>query len=113
MGATQSRWKGDYSHGRARRGFEGVIHCLRVAGTAAGALVALLVPLNTGDTWVLFAFPSAFSFAMFSTGNVNMVIFVFFRTAFIIVLLNLAFPGSHGLALARVVDVAKEGKGLN
>jgi len=79
---------------------------MRVAGTAAGAMLALVVTLGTGEAWVLFGFLGAFAFLMFATRNVNLVIFTFFLTSFIIVLLNLAFPGSWNLALVRVVDVA-------
>ena len=79
---------------------------MRVAGTAVGAMLGLLVTLATGDQWALMVSLAAMGFAMFSTRNVNLVIFTLFLTAFIIVLLNLAFPGSWDLALIRIVDVA-------
>jgi len=85
------------------------ITAMRVAGTVVGALLGLLVTLLTGDQWVLIASLAAMGFAMFSTRNVNLVIFTSFLTAFIIVLLNLAFPGSMDLALVRIVDVALGG----
>ncbi|MDA4118437.1 MAG: FUSC family protein [Thaumarchaeota archaeon] len=79
---------------------------MRVMGTAAGALIGLLLTLDTGSVLVLFCFLSVFSFAMFATRNMNMVIFTLFLTAFIIILLNLSFPGSGDLAFVRVIDVA-------
>ena len=79
---------------------------MRIAGTVAGAIVALVVTLGTGNVLALFAFLCVFSFLMFATRSVNLVVFVFFLTAFIIILLNIAYPGSWDLALVRIVDVA-------
>jgi len=82
---------------------------MRVAGTAAGALLGLLVTLATGNQWVLLVSLAAMGFAMFSTRNVNLVVFTLFLTSFIIILLNLAFPGSWDLAFFRIFDVALGG----
>jgi len=82
---------------------------MRVAGTAAGAMLGLAVTLASGNQLVLLASLAAIGFAMFSTRNVNLVIFTLFLTAFIIILLNIAFPGSWDLAFIRIVDVVLGG----
>lgn len=81
----------------------------RVAGTAGGAIVALVVTLATSDPVISLILMAIFAFAMFSTRNVSLVIFTFFLTAFIIILLNLAFSGGSALAIARMIDVGLGG----
>lgn len=77
---------------------------MRVVGTVAGALLALGITVSMGssawDAVPLFVL----AMAMFSTRNASFMVFSLFLTAFIIVLLNLAYPGDQGLALLRVLD---------
>ena len=76
----------------------------RVLGTVAGALVALATTLAIGATWMSVVPLLVFGIGTFSTRNANYVVFTLFLTAFIIVLLNLAYPGNELLALTRVLD---------
>jgi hypothetical protein len=80
-----------------------------VVGTIAGALVAAARTLSISDVYVLEAFLLVFGTAMFATRGVNLGLTQVLLTPFIIILLNLLYPGEWWLALFRVLDVTVGG----
>jgi hypothetical protein len=82
---------------------------MMVAGTIAGALMAAAITLSISDVYVLEAFLLVFAIAMFATRGVNLGLTQVLITPFIIILLNLLYPGEWWLALYRVLDVALGG----
>jgi len=78
---------------------------MRVIGTIAGAVLGFVTTVLIGANAPLAVVPMfVFSVGMFSTRNANYIVFTLFLTAFIIVLLNLAYPGDQVLALTRILD---------
>jgi uncharacterized membrane protein YccC len=78
---------------------------MRVLGTIAGAVLGFVTTVLIGANAPLAIVPMfAFGVGMFSTRNANYIVFTLFLTAFIIVLLNLAYPGDQLLALTRILD---------
>lgn len=76
-----------------------------VTGTGIGSVVAAVITLQTSNLWVLVALMAVFAFAMFSTRLVSQTLFQAFVTPFLILLLNIIYPGEWWLALARIADV--------
>lgn len=76
-----------------------------VTGTGIGSVVAALITLQTSNLWVIIALMTVFAFAMFSTRLVSQALFQAFVTPFLILLLNVIYPGDWWLALARIADV--------
>jgi Fusaric acid resistance protein-like len=77
---------------------------MRVTGTVAGAVVALGIVAVTPDPWLLGVAFAGFGFLMFAIRWVNYVLYTLFLTPYVILLLNLVYPGDWNLALWRVVD---------
>jgi uncharacterized membrane protein YccC len=82
---------------------------MMVVGTIAGALMAAAITLSISDVYALEAFLLVFGTAMFATRGVNLGLTQVLLTPFIIILLNLLYPGEWWLALFRVLDVALGG----
>lgn len=82
---------------------------MRVVGTIGGAIVALAVTFALGTNWLELLPLFAFGVGMFSTRNSNYAVFTLFLTCFIILLLDLAYPGDQQLALIRVLDTCLGG----
>ena len=80
-----------------------------VGGTIAGALMAAAITLSISDVYVLEACLLVFGTAMFATRGVNLGLTQVLITPFIIILLNLLYPGEWWLALFRVLDVTLGG----
>ncbi|MDA4113575.1 MAG: FUSC family protein [Thaumarchaeota archaeon] len=80
-----------------------------VVGTVAGAMIAAAVTLALASVDILGGLLFVFAFAMFSFRLVNQALYQMFLTPFLIILLNLIFPGSWWFALARIADVAVGG----
>jgi hypothetical protein len=76
----------------------------RAVGSIVGALIAAAVVLGTNSPYLLAPSLFAFSFLMFSTRGVNTVLLQVFLVPFIIILLNIIYPGEWYLALDRVLD---------
>lgn len=76
-----------------------------VVGTAIGAVAAAVVTLEVTAHYTLLVILFAIAVAFFSTRGMNFALSQIFVTPFIIVLLNIIFPGSWQLAGARVLDV--------
>jgi hypothetical protein len=77
---------------------------MRVLGTIAGAVLGFVTTVIVGPSAIALVPMLVFSVGMFSTRNFNYVVFTMFLTAFIIVLLNIAYPGDQLLALTRILD---------
>lgn len=78
---------------------------MRVLGTVAGAVLGFVTTLVVGGGGIIAVIPLfIFGVGMFSTRNVNYIVFTLFLTAFIIILLDLAYPGNQLLAITRILD---------
>jgi hypothetical protein len=77
-----------------------------VIGTMIGAIVAAAITLEIGAPYVLAILLFAFALAMFATRGVNLALVQLFFTPFIIILLNILYPGEWMLAESRILDVA-------
>ena len=80
---------------------------LLAAGTAAGALIAAVITIAIGsnDVYLLTLVLFVLGILLFSSRGVNFGLMQLFLTSFIIVLLNIAFPGEWYLAIYRILDV--------
>lgn len=77
-----------------------------VAGTILGAMLAASITLETKDLAVLGSLLFVFGVLMFGTRGANLGLVQVFFTPFIIVLLDILYPGDWHLAEVRVLDVA-------
>lgn len=76
-----------------------------VVGTVVGAIVAAGVTLGVSNIYALEAFLLLFAVFMFATRGVNLGLIQVFFTPFIIILINILFPGQAFLAEVRILDV--------
>jgi hypothetical protein len=76
-----------------------------VTGTGIGAVIAALITLATSSLWVLVVLMTIFAFGMFSARLVSQALFQSLVTPFLIILLNIIYPGEWWLALVRIADV--------
>jgi hypothetical protein len=77
-----------------------------VVGTAVGAAIAAAVTLGVGNAYALWVLLLFFSIVLFYVRGVNLGLTQVFLTPFIIVLLNILYPGEWQLAEVRILDVA-------
>lgn len=77
---------------------------LRIVGTIGGAGIALGLTTSIASPWVLGTLLFLFALALFATRWVNYGIYTLFLTPFVILLLNIAYPGDWQLAILRVLD---------
>jgi hypothetical protein len=75
-------------------------------GTAIGAFVAAAITLETNDVYVLLPLLFAFAVLMFASRGVNFGLVQVFLTPFIIILINIIYPGDWYLAFYRILEVA-------
>lgn len=80
-----------------------------VVGTIAGAMMAAAITLSISNVYVLEAFLLVFGTTMFATRGVNLGLTQISFTPYIIILLNLLYPGEWWLALLRILDVTLGG----
>lgn len=76
-----------------------------VVGTIIGAVMAAAVVVGIGEIEVLEVLLLLFGTMMFATRGVNLGLIQVFFTPFIIILLNILYPGSTYLAEYRILDV--------
>jgi fusaric acid resistance family protein len=74
-------------------------------GTIIGAFMAAAITLETGDVYVLLPLLFAFAILMFASRGVNFGLVQVFLTPFIIILINILYPGDWYLALYRILEV--------
>jgi hypothetical protein len=80
-----------------------------IFGTIAGALIAAIVTLTIINIDLLLLLLFAFAVLMFSVRGVNLGLLQIFLVPFIIILLNIMFPGQWEIAIYRVLDVTLGG----
>ena len=76
-----------------------------VVGTVLGAMLGAAVTLEVGGLAPLAATLFVLAFGMFSARLVNQALFQALVTPFLIVLLNIIYPGDWWFAFARIADV--------
>ncbi len=76
-----------------------------ITGTGIGAVVAAVVTLGTSTPAVLGVLLFGFAFVMYSSRLVSQALYQAFFTPFLIVLLNIIYPGDWWFALVRIADV--------
>jgi hypothetical protein len=86
--------------------FAATLHftAMRIIGTTAGAAVALVVTLATGDLWLLVSVIVLAAAAAFAVRAVNYIVFALMGTVYLFLLLNLIAMGGPILAVDRAVD---------
>ena len=79
---------------------------MMVVGTIAGATIAAAITLEISNAYVLEVLLLVFGISMFATRGVNLGLVQVSFTPFVMILLNLLYPGEWYLAEIRIVDVA-------
>jgi hypothetical protein len=79
---------------------------MMVLGTIAGATIAAGITIEIHNVYLLEVLLLAFAIWMFATRGVNLGLVQVGFTPFVIILLNLLYPGEWYLAEVRIVDVA-------
>ena len=78
---------------------------MMAGGTIMGALIAAAITLETSDAYVLLPLLFAFAVLMLASRGVNFGLVQVFLTPFIIILLNILYPGDWYLAFYRILEV--------
>jgi uncharacterized membrane protein YccC len=78
---------------------------MMAGGTIIGALIAAAITLETSDAYVLLPLLFAFAVLMLASRGVNFGLVQVFLTPFIIILLNILYPGEWYLAFYRILEV--------
>jgi hypothetical protein len=79
---------------------------MMVIGTIAGALIAAVITLENSNLYLLLALLFSFSVMVFATRGVNIILTQIFLVPFIIMILNIYYPGEWYLSFIRILDVA-------
>ena len=77
-----------------------------VIGTIVGALIAAVITLENSNFYLRLALLFSFAVMVFATMKVNVILTQIFLTPFIIILLNIYYPGEWYLSFIRILDVA-------
>ena len=78
---------------------------MMAVGTIVGAFIAAAITLETSDAYVLLPLMFVFAFLMFASRGVNFGLVQVFFTPFVIILVNLLYPGNWYLAFDRILEV--------
>ncbi|MDA4136938.1 MAG: FUSC family protein [Thaumarchaeota archaeon] len=76
-----------------------------VLGTVVGATMAAFVTLGITNDYLLWTLLFLFSVGQFATRGMNLGLTQVFNTPFLIILLNILYPGEWQLAEVRILDV--------
>ena len=79
---------------------------MMVMGTIAGSIIAAVITLGTSNLYLLLAFLFSFVAVLFAVIGVNIILIQIFLVPFIIILLDIYYPGQWYLSLFRILDVA-------
>jgi uncharacterized membrane protein YccC len=79
---------------------------MMIIGTIAGALIAAVVLHETTNLYLLLILLFSFAVVVFATSGVNVILTQIFLVPFIIILLNIYYPGEWYLSFIRIFDVA-------
>jgi hypothetical protein len=77
-----------------------------VGGTLIGAVIAATVTLGVSEDYALWVLMLCIAVALYATRGVNFGLTQVFFTPFVVVLLNILYPGQWQLAETRILDVA-------
>ena len=77
-----------------------------VIGTIVGALIAAVITLEDSNPYLRLALLFSFAVMVFATMRVNVILTQIFLVPFIIILLNIYYPGEWYLSFIRILDVA-------
>jgi hypothetical protein len=80
--------------------------CMMVFGTIIGALIAAVITLENSNPYLRLILLFSFSVMLYATMRVNVVLTQIFLVPFIIILLNIYYPGQWYLSFIRILDVA-------
>jgi hypothetical protein len=80
--------------------------CMMVFGTIIGALIAAVITLENSNPYLRLALLFSFSVMLYATMRVNVILTQIFLVPFIIILLNIYYPGQWYLSFIRILDVA-------
>ena len=79
---------------------------MMIIGTIAGALIAAVITIETNNHYLLLALLFSFAVVVFATLGVNVTLTQIFLVPFVIILLNLYYPGQWYLPFIRILNVA-------
>jgi uncharacterized membrane protein YccC len=78
---------------------------MMVIGTVIGAMIAAALTLDSSNRYLLLAFLFFFSVMVFATRGVNPLLAQIFLVPFVIILLDIYFPGQWYLPFIRILNV--------
>jgi uncharacterized membrane protein YccC len=79
---------------------------MMIIGTVAGALIATVITLETNNHYLLLALLFSFAVIVFATLGVSITLTQMVLVPFVIILLNLYYPGQWYLPFIRILNVA-------
>jgi uncharacterized membrane protein YccC len=79
---------------------------MMIIGTIAGALITTGITLETNNYYLLLALLFSFAVVVFATLGVSITLTQIFLVPFVIILLNLYYPGQWYLPFIRILNVA-------
>jgi uncharacterized membrane protein YccC len=79
---------------------------MMIIGTIAGALIATMITLEANNHYLLLALLFSLAVVVFATLGVNITLTQIFLVPFVIILLNLYYPGQWYLPFIRILNVA-------
>jgi hypothetical protein len=79
---------------------------MMIIGTVAGALIATVITLETNNHYLLLALLFSFAVVVFATLGVSITLTQIFLVPFVIILLNIYYPGQWYLPFIRILNVA-------
>src|SRR5215831_4476692 len=80
--------------------------CMMVLGTILGALIAAVITLENSNPYLRLVLLFSFAVMLFATMRVNVILTQIFLVPFIIILLNIYYPGQWYLSFIRILNVA-------
>ena len=79
--------------------------CMMVFGTIIGALIAAVITLENSNPYLRLVLLFSFAVMLFATMRVNVILTQIFLVPFIIILLNIYYPGQWYLSFIRILNV--------
>jgi hypothetical protein len=78
---------------------------MMIVGTIIGASIAAVITLENSNPYLRLALLFSFAVMVFATMRVNVILTQIFLVPFIIILLNIYYPGEWYLSFIRILDV--------
>jgi Fusaric acid resistance protein-like len=79
---------------------------MMIIGTIAGALIAAVILLETTNFYLLLVLLFSFAVVVFANTGVNVILTQIFLVPFIIIFLNIYYPGEWYLSFIRILSIA-------